>query len=271
MEGNLHSFARCLPPIYHRYKNIMPMNKQLLRKIHLYLSIPLGIFITLICLSGATLVFKNEIRDALGMPKVIAHHNHAKKGTSDKKTAKMKPAGGKAHSGKALTEGHKTKPTADAPHGTTSKRDFFSYVTRFHTSLMMGSGGRLFVTIVTILFALVLLTGIMICWPKGSRQWRQRLSVERKKGIRRLMYDLHVSLGFWALLWILMLAITGAAFGLHLLPRGTETIKLFHALHVGSWGGMTTKIITFIASLIGASLPITGYYLYFKKRGGKKH
>ena len=50
------------------------MTKKFLLKLHLYLSLPLGVVIMLICLSGATLVFKNEIRNALEMPKVIAPH-----------------------------------------------------------------------------------------------------------------------------------------------------------------------------------------------------
>lgn len=49
------------------------MSRKWIYRIHLWLSIPLGILITVICLSGATLVFKDEIRSALGMPKVIPH------------------------------------------------------------------------------------------------------------------------------------------------------------------------------------------------------
>ena len=39
--------------------------KKLFRKIHLWLSVPLGIFITLICFSGATLVYEQEITQCL--------------------------------------------------------------------------------------------------------------------------------------------------------------------------------------------------------------
>ncbi|MCI6292733.1 MAG: PepSY domain-containing protein, partial [Bacteroidales bacterium] len=42
--------------------------------------------------------------------------------------------------------------------------------------------------------------------------------------------------------------------------------RLFHAIHVGSWGGIVTKILTFIVCVVGATLPLTGYYIYFKKR-----
>ena len=39
-----------------------------------------------------------------------------------------------------------------------------------------------------------------------------------------------------------------------------------YSVHVGSWGGMLTRILTFVAALIGASLPLTGYYLWIRKK-----
>ena len=38
-----------------------------------------------------------------------------------------------------------------------------------------------------------------------------------------------------------------------------------YSVHVGNWGGMFTRILTFIAALLGAALPLTGYYLWIKK------
>jgi uncharacterized iron-regulated membrane protein len=35
--------------------------------------------------------------------------------------------------------------------------------------------------------------------------------------------------------------------------------------HVGAWGGMLTRILTFLAALMGATLPLTGYYLWLKR------
>ena len=228
------------------------MTRNTLYRIHVWLSIPLGIIITLICLSGATLVFKNEIRDALGMPRVVAHHSTQRTGKDDGAIA------ANTHS----TRHHHAYANA---HGTTSKRDFFSYVTRFHTSLYMGKTGKYVVTYTTAFFIIILASGVWLCWPRNSKQWRQRLSIARGKGRFRLFYDLHVSLGFYVLLWLLALAITGAAIGMHLVPKGSSAMTLFHEIHVGKWGGIVTKVITFAVSLIGASLPLTGYYLYFKK------
>ena len=46
----------------------------------------------LICLSGATLVFKNEIRNALGMPRVVAPHAKGDKGGKTDNAIKGKGA-----------------------------------------------------------------------------------------------------------------------------------------------------------------------------------
>ena len=272
------------------------MNRKFLLKLHLWLSLPLGIIITLICLSGATLVFKNEIRNALGMPKVVAPHGKSGK---DGKTASLQqekatvshqcsPNGCSQCSSKEVchpsasakddasaksNEAVKEKTsvvgkssTKDAPYGTTTKRDFFSYVTKFHTGLLMGSVGKLIVTYTTLFFVFILLSGIFIFLPGNGKQLRQRFKVEWGKGDKRRLFDLHVSLGWWTLLWLLLLAVTGLGFGLKLVPKGTEMMQLFHELHIGSWRGMLTKIITFVVSLIGASLPVTGYLLYFRRK-----
>lgn len=277
------------------------MTKKILLKIHLWLSLPLGVIIMLICLSGATLVFKNEIRNALGMPRVVAPHAKVDKGGKTDKAIKGKdtkdetasfrqekaaaphqcsPDGcGKCSSrekchpspsakGDATSKGAlKTEsPAKDAPYGTTTKRDFFSYVTKFHTGLMMGPVGKLIVTYTTLLFVFILISGIFLFLPKNGKQLCQRFKVEWGKGSKRRLFDLHVSLGWWALLWLLLLAVTGLGFGLKLVPKGTEMMQVFHQLHIGSWGGLITKIITFMVSLIGASLPLTGYLLYFRRK-----
>lgn len=221
--------------------------KRTLYKLHLWLSLPLGILIVLICLSGATLVFKNEIRNALEMPKVVAPHGMGKHHA----TGKLHAVAGKS---------------ADAPYGTTTKRDFFSYVTKFHTGLMMGAPGKVIVTYTTLLFVFILVSGIWICLPKNGKQLRKRFALTTGNGRRKLLYDMHVSLGWWTVLWLLLLAVTGLGFGLKFVPKGTEMMTVFHELHIGSWGGMLTKAITFVVSIIGASLPVTGYWLYFKKR-----
>lgn len=46
-----------------------------------------------------------------------------------------------------------------------------------------------------------------------------------------------------------------------------ETFRMWvFALHTGAWGGWAGKLIYCISALIGATLPITGYILWWKKR-----
>lgn len=51
------------------------------------------------------------------------------------------------------------------------------------------------------------------------------------------------------------------------LPRAQQLRGWFYALHTGTWGGLLTRILYFAAALIGASLPLTGYYLWLRRRG----
>lgn len=36
-------------------------------------------------------------------------------------------------------------------------------------------------------------------------------------------------------------------------------------MHVGSFGGLATRVLWFVAALLGALLPLTGYYLWYKR------
>lgn len=56
------------------------------------------------------------------------------------------------------------------------------------------------------------------------------------------------------------------------LPFADKVRKLNYTLHVGAFGGMVSKTLYFLASLICASLPITGFYIWWgkKKKSTKK-
>ncbi len=44
----------------------------------------------------------------------------------------------------------------------------------------------------------------------------------------------------------------------------------FYAFHTGTWGGIWTKILYFLAALVGASLPLTGYWLWWRRCMSKR-
>ncbi len=43
-----------------------------------------------------------------------------------------------------------------------------------------------------------------------------------------------------------------------------------YAVHTGTWGGLPTRILWMLSALLGASLPITGYYIWIKHMVSKK-
>ena len=46
-----------------------------------------------------------------------------------------------------------------------------------------------------------------------------------------------------------------------------KTLKgWIYTVHTGAWGGLVTRILACLAALFGASLPLTGYYLFFKRK-----
>ena len=48
-------------------------------------------------------------------------------------------------------------------------------------------------------------------------------------------------------------------------PRSQILKGWFYAFHTGSWGGMVTKILYFLAALFGGILPLSGYYLWWRR------
>jgi uncharacterized iron-regulated membrane protein len=54
------------------------------------------------------------------------------------------------------------------------------------------------------------------------------------------------------------------------LSASEKLVRMNFDLHVGSIGGLPTKILACIASLIGASLPVTGFIVWYNRKWGKK-
>lgn len=83
--------------------------------------------------------------------------------------------------------------------------------------------------------------------------------------------DMHI--GFWRDLYfdpVTLELLPGSGKRLGDLKFPDQVRKLNYALHVGAIGGIWTKIIYFFASLICASLPVTGFCIWWGKQQKKK-
>lgn len=92
------------------------------------------------------------------------------------------------------------------------KNGFFQIVKMIHWSfLLKESWGKYVVGIPVIIFVIMLISGIVLWWPKNKAARKQRFSFQWKnvKSWKRKNYDLHNILGFYSSVLGLIFAITG--------------------------------------------------------------
>jgi uncharacterized iron-regulated membrane protein len=92
-----------------------------------------------------------------------------------------------------------------------STTTIWTFLQNLHFYLFSGRTGLFVNGFGGLLLALLCGTGLMLWWP-GSGKWRRALRVSRKRGWKRLNWDLHGAGGMWTLLFIGTWAITGAYF-----------------------------------------------------------
>lgn len=398
--------------------------RKIFRNIHLWLSVPFGILITLICFSGAALVFEKEVME-------LCHHElyFVKKVEAAPlpmeqlitKVAATLPDSVSVTGVNISSDPERTyqitlsKPRRASMYvdqytgeimGKYERAPFFNFMFRMHRwlldSMKQDGGifwGKMIVGTSTLMFVFVLISGIVVWWPRTRKALKNSLKIVANKGWRRFWYDLHVAGGMYALIFLLAMSLTGLTwsfqwyrtgfyktFGVEVQPsmghgnaaanatakggkreespegrsrrpgnrsekpegrgehsesregrkrspytnwqqvyeqlaeanpdyklisvsdgsasvalprfgnqRGTDRYKFnprngeitettlykdldnsgkirgwIYSVHVGSWGGMLTRILTFIAALVGASLPLTGYYLWIRRLKKRK-
>ena len=395
--------------------------KKIFRKIHLWLSVPFGLIITLVCFSGAMLVFENEANEwfrrdlyyvetvkgsPLPMDKLLEKVATTLPDSVAVTGVSISSDPGRAYQ-VSLSKPRRASLYVDQytgeVKGKSERSGFFMFMFRMHRWLLdsMNPGnegifwGKMIVGVSTLLLVFVLISGIVIWWPRTRKALKNSLKITATKGWRRFWYDLHVAGGMYALIFLLAMALTGLTwsfpwyrtafykvFGVEVQQRvaqgheqksdaqkrntklaahrekkregnevrkgersrrpennhsdmysvtspfvywqeiydklrrqnpeykqisissGTASVSFnrfgnqrasdrysfntdngeftetslyqhqdksgkirgwIYSVHVGNWGGMFTRILTFIAALLGAALPLTGYYLWIKR------
>ncbi|GGJ93942.1 PepSY-associated TM helix domain-containing protein [Parabacteroides faecis] len=377
--------------------------RKLFAKIHLWLSIPFGIIIAIVCLTGAILVFETEIleicypsryfvKEVKGEPlPPAALLNAARQQLPDSvKINGLRVMQDPKRTYQVVLPGKKAAAFID-PYtaeitGIDDGQGFFMQMMRLHRWLLDSykrdgsfALGKAVVGYSTLVLAFILISGLVIWYPRNKKALKNRLKIKTKAGWYRFFYDLHVSGGFYATLLLLVLTLTGltwsfgwyrdafyTVFGVETAQmqghtqapassdlkgksgeRGTRergskekitnytqwatvladlqnrypqynsitiqdgsatvsaaqygntrgsdrytfdpangeitNVQLYkdlpnsgkirgwiYSVHVGSWGGLTTRILSCLVSFLGAVFAITGYYFWIKKKIRKK-
>lgn len=367
--------------------------KKIFRQIHLWLSVPFGLIIALICFSGAMLVFENEVmelsRRELYYVKKVGTVSLPVDELLEKVAATLPDSvsvtGVSISSDPARAwQVNLSKPRRASVYvdqytgevkGKYERAAFFRTMFRLHRWLLDGMKpdggifwGKIIVGVSTLFFVVVLVSGIVIWWPRTKKALKNRLKISADRGLSRFWYDLHVAGGMYALVFLLAMALTGLTwsfgwyrtgfykvFGVEVqqggghggasshgtksggkrssslyaywqqvyeqlaeknpgykqiaLSDGVASVSFngfgnqrasdryrfnsrsgqigeavlyenaekagkirgwIYSIHVGSWGGMLTRLLSFIAALIGTALPLTGYYLWIKRTWRKR-
>ena len=91
------------------------------------------------------------------------------------------------------------------------KKSFFYFTMDLHRWMLAGDMGKMVVGVATFLFLFILITGIVLWWPRNKAILKQRLKIKSTAGFKRLNHDYHIVLGFYSAIFLFVLAFTGLA------------------------------------------------------------
>ena len=391
--GDTTIFLLTLP--YHPY--IIGTMRKFFKQLHIWLSIPLGVVIAITCFSGAMLIFEKEITRMVQSDYYYVEEVKGEPLPLDELVARVEPTleDGRRITGVTITDDPErsyqvnlNEPKRAALFvdqytgevlGEPGRLEFFRDMFRLHRWLMDERPedeeavfwGKMIVGTSTLLMVIIILTGIVLWWPKTLKALKHRSKIALRKGWHRFWYDLHVAGGIYATLLLLAMALTGLTWSFEWYNKGfyktlgvdTEdsggghssgksggksrssakgstdntylhwsdvakevesrhgefaemtiskgevkvkshdygnqrakdtykfdsatgeilAVELYadkeydskvkgwvYSVHVGSWGGIVTRIMWFLAAMLGATLPLTGYYLWIRRKFFKK-
>lgn len=203
--------------------------KKIFRKIHLWLSIPFGIFITLICFSGAMLVFEKEVTEwcrpdiylvkevqdrPLPLDSLMEKVSRTLPDTVDVTGVTVSPDARRTWQ-VSLSQPRRASlyvnPYTGEVTGRSERLPFYDTMFHLHRWLMGSSSGfgKLLVGISTLLLVIILLTGILMWLTNRKKPLKKSLTISFTKGWPRFWHDLHVAGGIYATVFLLALALTG--------------------------------------------------------------
>ena len=185
----------------------------------MWLSVPFGIIITLICFSGAMLVFENEVNELMWPELYFVKQVEAAPLPVDQlleKVAATLPDDVSVSGVSISSDPERTyqvslsKPRRSSVYvdqytgeitGKNQRSGFFAFMFRMHRWLLdsMNPGGegifwgKMIVGVSTLMFVVVLISGIIVWWPRTRKALKNSLKISGTKGWKRFWYDLHVA------------------------------------------------------------------------------
>ena len=203
--------------------------KKALRKIHLWLSVPTGIIITLVCFSGAMLVFEKEITEAIKPELYFVKEAKGEPIPMQQLMEKVEETLPDSVSISGVTvfadstrtyQVSLSKPRRASIYvnqytgevtGRSERLPFFNTMFHLHRWLLGSSTGvgKLLTGICTLVLVFILITGILMWLTNRNKPLKASLAIHVTKGWGRFWHDLHVAGGIYTTIFLLAMALTG--------------------------------------------------------------
>lgn len=202
--------------------------KQAVRYIHLWLGLFTGIIVVIISITGCLYVFEKEIRDYLQKDYAFVTSSkqpHISLVELLQDFEKIAPAQRVTtikinHTALNATVSFTTNKhfiyylnpyTGSLVKKT--KPDFLVTIEEIHTSLLLGETGKFIIRWSVVIFMLMLISGLILWFPAQMRLIKQAFTIKWVGSFKRVNYDLHNVLGFYASAILLVSSLTGLYFG----------------------------------------------------------
>lgn len=225
--------------------NLWNIIRNITNEIHLYAGLISGIIVIAVCLSGTIYVYNTEIRE-LANPELHQVEESGSRLSAEELKIKLeselnskvvalnwndetnqsvqftlKNEGEKGRGTTYFINPYSGEILGDASVKT-SAAEFMGYMFSLHRWLMLDRVetpilesisnrdlGRFINGIATLLFTLGVLTGLVIWFPKKVKNWKQGLKVKWNANWKRVNHDLHNTLAFYSLIFLLLMGATG--------------------------------------------------------------
>jgi uncharacterized iron-regulated membrane protein len=279
-------------------------SRRALFQVHLWTGIGVGLYVFVISVTGAVVVFRNDIyRNFAAKPVTVTIGEHRL--TDDEIKAAVKRAYPdynlstifevrsqdqaleiwlESNDGRKKQHLFDPYTGADLGDSVPAMIRMASWFNDFHVNLLAGETGRYVNGVAASFFVVLSITGIVIWWP-GIKTWRRSLIIGWQTNWKRLNWDLHSAMGLWTMLFVFMWGLTGVFLSLpswwfaivdHYDPPdpnsfeaprrlGDDIFRLFARLHFGTFGGWPVRVTWFIIGLAPAVLFVTGVLMWWNR------
>jgi uncharacterized iron-regulated membrane protein len=213
-------------------------------KAHLWLGLTSGLVIFILAVTGCIYAFQAEISDALQAHRFVQAENRPVLPPS-----RLKQIGEENLPGKHMHAILYPKPgraaqiiyynlepeyfyiiylnpyTGEVLKVSDENATFFRFILDGHFYLWLPHEiGQPVVATATLIFVVMLISGIVLWWPKNKSASKQRFSIKWNARWRRKNYDLHNVLGFYSSAIALILALTGLVWGFQWFANGVHIV-----------------------------------------------